>query len=127
MTTEQEMIREWKKQYIKEPDKVSISFGYKELAIPNGYRMGFTKCTIAKNTDGGYKWIDAEIWLDDDCLSCPSIFRDSTLWHEFCHVIDATEELHVDHCLNFHKNLWKKPKYALADILLKFIGWIWFD
>lgn len=125
--TERGFLREWKKEYIKTPDIVSIAFGYKELAIKNGWRMGYTDCRIAIYGNGEVIWIEGNIWLDNGCLKCPAIFRDAVLWHEFCHVWDAVEEVHVDHCLGFYRKLFRKPVYAICDILLKFIGWIWFD
>lgn len=125
--TERGFLREWQQKYIKTPDIVSIAFGYKELAISSGWRMGYTKCRIATFGDGKVKWVESTIWLDNGCIKCPDIFRDAVLWHEFCHVWDAVEEAHVDHCLGFYRKLFKKPVYAICDILLKFIGWIWFD
>lgn len=127
MVTEQELINEWKNKYIANPSKANIKFAYRELAIKNGFRMGYAKCRIYKNDKFGLKLIDAIICLDDDCMNCPTIFKEAVLWHEFCHVWDATDELHVDHCWNFQVKKWRKPKYALADCVLKLIGWVWFD
>lgn len=127
MYTEKGLIREWKQKYIKTPNIVSIAFGYKELAIKNGWRMGYTECGITKCGSGELKMLYGTIWLDYGCLKCPDIFRDAVLWHEFCHIWDATEKLHVDHCKGFYRKLFRKPVYAICDILLKFIGWLWFD
>lgn len=127
MVTEQEMLDQWKQEFFQYPRQCDIIFeGYKELSIPDGYRMGYCECKWWMSNDRLFYMV-GKIWLDDDHANCPQLFRDAVLWHEFCHVEDACEYRHVDHCLGFQRRKWRKPKYAFADVLLKLIGWIWFD
>lgn len=121
---EQDMIDEWCEKYIETDWQSECKFcGYKELAITNGFCMGYIECWW----DDYYKAVNGLIWLDDDHAKCPEFFRDAVLWHEFCHFWDCVEEMHVDHCGIFQKKKFKKPLYAIGDIVLKLIGWIWFD
>ena len=122
--SEQTMLDEWCDQYIDEEWNHQVTFeGYKELALPDGFRMGMITCYFYKKSDK----VVGKIWLDDDHSKCPTLFRDAVLWHEFCHYWDAVELMHADHCENFHKKKLKKPLYAFGDVVLKLIGWIWFD
>ena len=122
--SEQTMLDEWCDQYIDEEWNHQVTFeGYKELALPDGFRMGMITCSFYKESDK----VVGKIWLDDDHSKCPTFFRDAVLWHEFCHYWDAVEHMHADHCENFHKKKLKKPLYALGDVVLKLIGWVWFD
>lgn len=126
MSKEKNMLIEWEHDYIKNSqfeNNVIVFGGYKELAIRDGFRMGRCECTWIESK----KWIQATIYLDDDHTKCPTFFRDATLWHEFCHAWEACEMVHVDHCLEFQKRKWKKPVYVIGDIVLKLIGWMWFD
>lgn len=128
--TEQDKLAVWTFKYIGEKvyERTYVTFeGYKELAITNGFRMGYCECSWVELSTTGYKWLRGKIWLDDDHAKCPKFFRDATLWHEFCHVWDACEQLHVDHCGNFQLKKLRKPWYAIGDVVLKLIGWIWFD
>ena len=124
--TEQDMLNEWTKRYITNNygNLGRVTFeGYTELAISDGFCMGHCRCimNMVEHT------VEGEIWLDDDHSKCPKFFRDAVLWHEFCHYWDAVELMHVDHCENFQKKKLKKPLYAIGDVVLKLIGWIWFD
>lgn len=126
---EQELIEKWKAQYIGDPQNIlTITFaGYKELAITNGFRMGRINMQWGKDRKGNLVFMYGTIYLDDDHTKCPTYFTKAVLWHEFCHAWDAFTKIHVDHCSKFQRKKWKKPKYAIADALLKIIGWIWFD
>lgn len=120
---EQSAIDTWTREYIGGRYLNCFFKGYIELAISDGYRMGYCRCEWNPTV----KKVKGEIWLDDDHAKVPQIFRDAVLWHEFCHYWDCVEMFHVDHCTGFQRKKWKKPAYALGDLLLKFIGWIWFD
>lgn len=125
--TEQEQLYEWKNKYCPN-DLLTIRFiGYEELAITDGFRMGKCQAYWGKDVDGNLLWMRCDIYLDDDHEKCPKFFRDATLWHEFCHAWDAIDNIHVDHCSKFQRKKWKKPAYAIGDIVLKLIGWVWFD
>ena len=126
---EQELIEKWKREYIDDPQNLlSITFaGYKELAITNGFKMGYINMQWGKDRKGNIVYMNGKIYLDDDCIKCPTYFTKAILWHEFCHAWDAFTKIHVDHCSKFQRKKWKKPMYAIADVLLKIIGWIWFD
>ena len=124
--TEQDMLNEWTKRYITNVygNLGCVTFeGYKELAVSDGFRMGYMECKWNLST----KEIKGKIWLDDDHSKCPEFFRNATLWHEFCHYWDCVEFLHVDHCGNFQLKKLNKPLYAFGDVVLKLIGWVWFD
>lgn len=120
---EQSAIDTWTREYIGGKNLDCFFKGYIELAISDGYRMGCCRCEWSPTV----KKVKAEIWLDDDHAKVPQFFRDAVLWHEFCHYWDCVESFHVDHCMGFRRKKWRKPAYALGDLLLKFIGWIWFD
>lgn len=126
---EQMMLDDWAERYMPEyTDIAYVKFVcYKELAITDGFRMGYCSANWRKNSAGKLTWMVGQIWLDDDHEKCPEYFRDAVLWHEFCHIWDACDKLHVDHCSHFQRKKWRKPGYALADVLLKFIGGVWFD
>lgn len=120
----QSMLDEWSFKYIvgtKFTDREVTFIDFTELAMTDGFRMGYIRC-YWNNT-----FIRGEVWLDDDHTKCPTFFRDAVLWHEFCHYWDACEMKHVDHCWDFQKKKLRKPLYALGDVVLKLIGWWWFD
>ena len=122
---EQEQLNAWIAEYIgSDPASKRLTFGgYTELAISDGFRMGHCRCimNMVEHT------VEGEIWLDDDHKRCPAFFRDSVLWHEFCHYWDCVDSFHVDHCGHFQSLKWRKPLYAIGDVVLKMIGWLWFD
>lgn len=125
MTVEQKMINDWIKEFIPsgKPSGSCTFESYIELAISDGFRMGYCRCEYSRSRN----YVEGHIWLDDDHAKCPTFFRDAVLWHEFCHYWDCVEYFHVDHCTAFQSKKWKKPLYALGDVILKLIGWIWFD
>ena len=121
----QNQLDSWCEKYIRECvyNKHNLFFNsFTELAISDGFRMGYIKCYWDYPS-----YIQGNIWLDNGHLNCPEYFLKATLWHEFCHFWDACENKHVDHCFSMQFKKLRKPGYALADIVLKFIGWLWFD
>ena len=123
--TENRLITEWLDECDpnRNPENSITFLGYSELAISDGFRMGHCRCVYNRSTGK----VTAFITLDDDHAKIPSFFRDAVLWHEFVHYWDCSRNLHVDHCSEFQRLKWRKPLYALGDLVLKLIGFIWFD
>ena len=124
---EQTILDSWTKQYItkciyKNLDIFYVGFDELGGSIVDGYRMGL--CKTLKTEDK--TWCQCKIYYDMGCGKMPSFFRQSILWHEFCHAWCQAEIFeNQNHRKEFKIRRRKKPLYWIGDMLLKWIGWIW--
>ena len=115
MTVEQKMIDRWIKEFIPsgKPSGSCTFEDYIELAITDGFRMGYCRCEYSRSRNH----VEGHIWLDDDHAKCPTFFRDAVLWHEFCHVWDYFRTGSMGHYDKWIKRWLSRPQYVVAMII----------